>query len=185
MSRMSRTILLAGLFIAGVSMAAPGVAATEDSGALPSPAATQAGYALLDQFVDTFHQIATEGTGSLLAVEERLQAIMALARKDKDDGTIPPAFFARFNRLLAVTKLIMAPDEGGILVPVIGRTLEDFVGDTTGESLAEKGGPKAIGAVANAIAEEIVNLQIYLDTLDKREALRKKLDQRASGPVKK
>jgi hypothetical protein len=126
-----------------------------------------------------------EGTGSLLAVEERLQAIMALARKDKDDGTITPVFFARFNRLLAVTKLIMAPDKGGILVPVIGRPLEDFVGDMTGESLAEKGGPKAIGAVANAIAEEIVNLQIYLDTLDKREAIRKKLDQRASGPVKK
>jgi hypothetical protein len=185
MSKKLGMILLAGLIGAGFSMAAPSLGATENARATASPTPVQAGYALLDQFVDTFHQVATEGTGSLLAVEERLQAIMALARKDKDGGKITPAFFARFNRLLAVTKLVMAPDEGGILVPVIGRTLEDFVGDMTGESLAEKGGPKAIGAVANAIAEEIVNLQIYLDTLDKREALRKKLDERASGPVKK
>ena len=185
MFRKFRTILLVGLFIAGASITAEHVAAAEDSRAIVSSAPSQAGYALLDQFVDTFHQIATEGKGGLWAVEERLQAMMAEARKDKDAGTVTPAFFARFNRLLAVTKLIMAPDQGGILVPVIGRTIEEFVADVTGESLAEKGGPKAIGAVANAIAEEIVNLQIYLDTLDKREAIRKKIDQRASGPVKK
>ena len=176
---------LMGLLVAGLSAMVTIVPGAEDSRPATSPAATQAGYALLDQFVDAFHQMATEGTGGLAAVEERLQSIMAEARKDKDAGTITPVFFARFNRLLAVTKLIMAPDKGGILVPVIGRTLEDFVGDMTGESLAEKGGPQAIGAVANAIAEEIVNLELYLGTLDRREALRKKLDQRASGTVKK
>jgi len=185
MSRMFRTILLVGLLIGGVSVTAEAAAAAEDSRAATSPAATQAGYALLDQFVGAFHQMAMEGSGGLGAVEERLQAIMALARKDKDAGTITPVFFARFNRLLAVTKLIMAPDKGGILVPVIERTMADFVADMTGESLGEKGGPEAIGAVANALAEEIVNLELYLDTLDKREALRKKLDQRASGPAKK
>jgi hypothetical protein len=174
--------LLIGLFAVGVSLATGAAPAVEDP---VVPKAAQAGYALLDQFVDAFHQMAMEGTGGLAAVEEKLQGMMAEARKAKAAGSISPVFLGRFNRLLAVTKLIMAPDKGGILAPVIGRTLEAFVGDMLGESLAEQGGPKAIGAVANAIAEEIVNLQIYLDTLDKREAIRKKLDQRASGPAKK
>jgi hypothetical protein len=35
-----------------------------------------------------------------------------------------------------------------------------------------------------SVREEIVNLQIRLDTLDRREAIRKKLDERITGPEK-
>jgi hypothetical protein len=55
------------------------------------------------------------------------------------------------------------------------------VHDTTGEDYKGGEGAAAINQVANAIAEEILNLQIYLDTKDTREALRKKLDDRISG----
>ena len=143
-----------------------------------------AGFALLDRFVDSFQQMALTGAGGLAAVEDRLRAMMTDARQAKDAGTVTLAFFARYNRLLAVTKLIVAPDPGGILVPVIDRTIADFVRVTTGETMPERGGPQAVGAVANAIAEEIVNLQIYLETFDQREAIRQRLDKLMSGPGK-
>jgi hypothetical protein len=55
----------------------------------------------------------------------------------------------------------------------------------TGRSFREGKGPEAINMVANALAQEIINLQIYLDTLDRRQALRKKIDEKMSrSPVK-
>jgi len=75
-------------------------------------------------------------------------------------------------------------DPGNILKAVIDREAANFVKDITGEDLITSGGAPAIGQVANALAEEIVNLQIHLDTLDKREAIRKKLDERITGPKK-
>ena len=55
----------------------------------------------------------------------------------------------------------------------------------TGEDLATGTGPAAIAQVANALAEEVVNLQIYLDTLEKRQAVRRKLDEGMTPQSKK
>jgi len=145
----------------------------------------RAGYALLDMYVKSFQEMATQGSGASL-VEDRLQAMAADAKKAKEAGEINLVFYSRYARLLAVTKLLVQPDKGNILIPVIDREVTDFLLDITGEEpIAYKaGGPPAIGQVANALAEEIINLQIYLDTLAKREALRKKLDETVSGPKK-
>lgn len=146
--------------------------------------AKKAGYALLDLYVKSFQEMATQGSGSEL--ESRLRAMAADAKKAREAGEINLVFYSRFARILAMTKLLVQPDQGNILVPVIDREVADFLLDITGEEpIAYKaGGPPAIGQVANALAEEIVNLQIYLDTLDKREAMRKKLDEAVGGPKK-
>ena len=43
-------------------------------------------------------------------------------------------------------------------------------------------GPGAIGQVAKALATEVIHLQVYLDTLDRRAALMKKLGLAPEAP---
>ncbi len=149
--------------------------------ALDSPAnpKEKAGYALLDLFITSFRDMVTKGTPDTL--EPTLLKMAAELRKAREAGEIDAVFYARLSRILAMTKLVIIPDPGGMLGPVINRELLFFVQDITGEDFKKEGGPAAINQVANAIAEEILNLQIYLDTKDKREALRRKLDERISG----
>ncbi|MGB7294636.1 MAG: hypothetical protein WBC70_03535 [Candidatus Aminicenantales bacterium] len=149
--------------------------AAADSPANPKE---KAGYALLDLFITGFRDMVTKGSADL---EPTLLRIASELRKAREAGEIDPVFNARLSRILAVTKLVIVPDPGGMLGPVINRELLFFVHDITGEDFEKEGGAAAINQVANAIAEEILNLQIYLDTKDKREALRKTLDERISG----
>jgi len=168
--------------LALVCVLAGGLAAMDDG---PAPA-TKAGYALLNLYVKSFQEMATRGSTGL-DMENRLRTMAAEAKRALDAGEINLVFSSRYARILAVTKLVVTPDESKILVPVIDRELTEFLWAVTGEDAAawyKAGGPSAIGMVANALAEEIINLQIYLDTLDKREAIRKKLDERISTPVK-
>jgi hypothetical protein len=139
----------------------------------------KAGYALLDLFITSLRDMVTKGTTD--TIEATLLGMSSELRKAREAGDIDAVFYARLSRVLALTKLVIVPDPGHILEPVINREMLFFVHDITGEDLNREGGPKTIGQVANAIAEEILNLQIYLDTKDKREAMRKKLDERISG----
>ena len=136
------------------------------------------GYALLDLFISSFRDMAKRGGGDLDPI---LLKMAAKLRQAREEGDVDAVFYARLSRVLALTKLVIVPDPGGVLEPVINREMLFFVHDITGEDLNREGGPKTIGQVANAIAEEILNLQIYLDTKDRRESLRKKLDERMSG----
>ena len=127
--------------------------------------------------------MATPGSGSGV-LEASLQKIAAETKTAKEKGEIDQVFYAHFSRILAMTELFVKPDPGNILKPGIDPIAADFVRDITGEDLITSGGAPAIGQVANAMAEEIVNLQIYLDTLDKRVGIRQKLDERITGPKK-
>jgi len=141
------------------------------------------GTILLDLFIDNLRDMAQRGTPD--DIEKRLQEVMIAANKAREAKAIDPVFFLRFNRMLAVTKLVIVPDPGGILAPVIEVVLGAFVQDMTGRSFREGKGPEAVNMVANALAQEIINLQIYLDTLDRRQALQKKIDERMSrSPIK-
>ena len=144
------------------------------------------GTALLDLFLDHLRDIAQSGKAEVL--EPRLQEMMIAAKKAREAKTIDPVFFRRFNRMLAVTKLVSTPDSSGVLGPVIEQVLGDFVLDKLGlPGFREEGGkgPKAVNWVAQALASEIIDLQIYLDTLGKRQALQKKIEERmATGPKK-
>ena len=157
-----------------------GTASTRQKEATQVPVAR--GAALLDLFIDNLSDIAQRRTPE--DIEKRLQEVMIEANKAREAKTIDPVFFLRFNRMLAVTKLVIVPDPGGILAPVIEVVLGAFVQDKTGRSFREGKGPEAVNMVANALAQEIINLQIYLDTLDRRQALQKKIDEKMSkSPV--
>jgi hypothetical protein len=135
----------------------------------------KAGYALLDMFVKAFQDIAARGTGGE-ELEALLPTMAVEVKRAKESGEINLVFFSRYTRVLALTALLVKPDKENLLAPVIDRELADFIKDVTGEHIATGQGP-VIGQVANALAEELVNLQLYLDTLDKREAMRKKFDE--------
>jgi hypothetical protein len=145
----------------------------------PANPKEKAGYALLDLLITAFRDMVTKGTPETL--EPTLFKMSAELKKAREVGEIDAVFYGRFRRLLSVVKLISGPDPGGLLGPVINRELYFFVPDITGEDFKGGEGPAAINQVANAIAEELLNLQIFLDTKDQREALRRKLDDRISG----
>jgi len=150
----------------------------------PSAPVKKAGYALLDMYVMCFHEMATRGTGGPGSnlLEKNLQ--MMQAELNKDQAEIDPYFYSHFSRLLALTKLLVTPDPGKILKPMIDQEVADFIKDVTGENIVASTTRAAIGQIASAMTEEIINLQIYLDTLDKREALRRKFGLSISGPQK-
>ena len=170
-----------GVWLLGVCILSLNLSAMEGGAA----AMKKAGYALLDMYMKSFQEMAARGTNSG-ELETNLQAMATEAKKAKEAGEINLVFYAHFARILALTKLIVNPDPGNLLMPVIDREIADFLKDVTGEDvIARTGSVVAIGQVANALAEELINLQIYLDTLEKREAMRKKLDEGMTGPPKK
>jgi hypothetical protein len=146
----------------------------------------KAAYALLDGIGQMFHQMAMTGSGGPEKLEKGIQQFMADAKKAKAQNQINPVFYRRYAYLLAVLKMVLAPDPGGILTPIIDRELNQFVGEVLGEEWKGKG-PASIGQVADAIAYEIIDLQMYLDNLETREKLRKAWDEKFNDvlPAKK
>jgi len=134
----------------------------------------------LDKVISTFKGMAEKGTGGREKVIPALEEMMADAKKAKDQEQIDPVFFNRYNRLLMVMKLFLVEDEEGILKPVIEREVGEFVWDVEGIKL-EGSGKKTIGFVSQAIADELVNLHLYLDNIEKKMELRKKLMEIGSG----
>jgi len=146
-------------------------------------AADEAGYALLDKYILSFKQMAEEGTGGIEKVENALEGMMAEAKKDKAQGLIDPVFFNRYRRLLMITKLAIIEDPEGILSPLIEREISEFIEDITGEKL-NMGGKGGIGAMAGALAEEVINLHMYLDNKKNREKLMEELKKKITKEKK-
>lgn len=165
-------ILLAGPFLAEE----PGDAAEQK----------EVGYALLEGIARTFHDLAVDGSkGETIArIERFLIDSMAEARKAKEKKQVDPVFFARYSRLLAIIKLSMAPDPGGILVPIIDQEFKRFVNEVLGEEY-KGSGPQAIGQVAGAIAEETINLHLHLDNVEAKAKLWKSFEVKYGGKPEK
>lgn len=146
----------------------------------------KAAFMLLDSIGRMFHEMAMTGVGGQEKLEKGIQQFMSDSRKAMEQKQIDRVFFNRYARLLAIIKLVMAPDPGGILVPIIDREMGRFVGEVLGDDW-KASGPAAIGQVADAIAYEIIDLQMYLENLELREKLRKDWDKKFSDvlPQKK
>jgi hypothetical protein len=149
-----------------------------------SPVDKKVGYALIDSIGETFHEMAMSGSGGVEKVNTAVEKFMADARKAKEQGQIDPVFFARYTRILAIIKIAVAPDPQGVLVPMFDDELRRFVREVLGEDY-KSSGPQAIGQVANAIADELINLHLYLDDIETKEKLRKAWDEKLSAPAKK
>lgn len=144
----------------------------------PGAAERKGGYAILDLYVQSFQEMATKGAQDIL--ESKLSIIMAAAVKAKEQGEIDQVFSSRFSRLMAVTKLVMVPDQDKILAPVVEQEIRRFVKDVLGEDIPA-GEKIGIGVVAESMAQEIINLQIYLDTKDQRQKLLEDFYKRFQG----
>jgi hypothetical protein len=166
--------------IAAVILAVPLLA----DGPGASPVDKTVGNALIDAVGQTFHEMAMSGSGGVEVVNAAVEKFMADARKAREQGQVDAVFFTRYSRILAIIKIAVAPDPQGILVPMFDDELRRFVREVLGEDY-KGSGPQAIGQVANAIADELINLRLYLDDIETKEKLRKAWDEKLSGPAKK
>lgn len=149
----------------------------------------EAAYALLDKLVLSFKDMAERGAGGEEAVSNALNEMMAAAKKAEAQGQIDPVFSRRFKRILLILKLAITKDKEGILKPVIEREIEEFVKDIFGETGADvdKNGKPiiGIGQIAGAVAEEILNLRIYLDTKEEKMKLMEEYKKQFTPTKKK
>lgn len=185
---MKKAILAISL---AVLIAAIPVAALEDGSAAAQPnsaqdtqkaaqkaaqasSAAKAGNVLLDKLTGTFKHLAETGTGGREVLEKAMQGIVTEARAARAQNQIDAVFFYKFNRLMTVIQLAIVVDPKGILAPLVDREVGDFIEEVTGERPvlpSHPGGGPGLAAIAGALAEEILNLRIYLDTLPRRAAM--------------
>jgi hypothetical protein len=156
MSRRSVCMILLCLMTFGLALAAEG----------PAPVSKKAGYALIDLYITVFKNMSLMGTNKTL--DSDLDKMMSEAKKAKAAGDIDAVFLSRYSRMIAMTKLITMKDPEKTIAPVLNAELARFVMDVLGEEPKPEG-PGAIGQIANALAFAIVDLQIYLDTLNSRQ----------------
>jgi hypothetical protein len=147
----------------------------------PAPVSKSAGYALLDLYINAFKSMATSGSQDTLGAG--LDKMMTEATKARAAGEIDAPFLARYNRLVAVTKLITMHNTDKTAIPVFKAELERFVMDVLGEELKGEGGV-GIGQMADALAYAVIDLQIYLDTQDGRKSRYDKFVKSLGGPDK-
>ena len=147
-------------------------------------AADKAGYALLDKVIVFFQDMAEKGTGGSKKVEPFLQEMMAEVKKAKAQAMIDPVFFKRYTRLLMIIKLAIVEDPEGILGPLIKREISRFIEDIWGEEFHFEG-KGGIGAIAGALAEEILNLRLYLDNIEKKAKLKVEYQKKFEKKKKK
>jgi hypothetical protein len=134
-----------------------------------------AGVRLLDRLVMGFKTMAEAGAGNYEQVNMFLQDAMAGLKKAKKDNQVNAVFYMRYKRLLTIMKLAVIDtpyDPEGILDDFILREINTFIESVTG--IRSEREHRGIGAIAGAIAEEILNLHIYLDSKSDRAALIKK-----------
>ncbi len=133
---------------------------------------TEPGLVLLDRILVLFQKIAAEGTGGREAVLKGLEEIMNEAVQAKTKGQLDTVFFRRFSRLLMVMELNFLRESKSILKIHVDRQTSDFVEDIVGvRPVAGKDGGVGLGDMTMALADEIVNLRIILETKDRKAKL--------------
>jgi hypothetical protein len=145
------------------------------------PAQDKTGKDLLDGLVAQFQQMKEKGSGGFAVVDGVLQDLMATAKKARAKKMIDPPFFRRYIRMLQILKLAIVSseyDREGILNSLIQGEIDHFVADINGVEPASKGA--GIPQLADAVSEEIINLNMVLDCQGKREELRKKFNGEAA-----
>jgi hypothetical protein len=142
------------------------------------PAQVNPGRNLLDGLVAHFQQLKKQGSGGFEVMDKGIQNLMAAAKAARKENKIDAPFFRRYTRMLQIIKLAIVTseyDREGILNSLVQGEIDRFVADVSGASNAAAVG-HGIGPVAEALAEEIINLYMVLDCQGKREELRKQLN---------
>ncbi len=142
------------------------------------PAKEEPGYVLLDKFTEAFRQMAESGSGGREAVTKALQTLMIEARQAKDKREVDPVFFGGYIRVLQILRLATIEDPARILAPLTEKEIKAFIEDVKGEKPDFT--KNKIGQIAEAIAEEIISLHLYLDTKEERTKLWKEYEKKSS-----
>jgi len=138
---------------------------------------TQA-HALLDHYVLAFRQLAMQGSGMEIILEDLKKMKSDL---DAMKSKVPADFYTRCDRLLKVSRLTVTPDPEGNLRPAIEKEIKAFIKDVEGRDIEEElqGG---LAEVATAFVEEVLNLHMLLEGMQDRKAARKKYLEKHLGP---
>jgi DNA gyrase/topoisomerase IV subunit A len=123
-------------------------------------------------------QMAEKGNAAMAEMDKAVNNMMAEANEAKAQGKIEPVFYKRYTRILMLLRLIKNNDPEGILWPLMEREIFSFVEDVKGEEVSDIKGAKGIVVFADAIAEEILNLQLYLDNKENRDKLREEFKEK-------
>ncbi len=147
-----------------------------------TPAEESAGHALLDSLVVAFKELAEHREPMIERTEKALLSMMREAKKANAQGQIDNVFFKRFHRILMVIKCVITPipkDDAGIMKPLYFGAINKFIEDIEGEpfDLEKAGKNEAINKFTLAVSHEIIDLRIYLDNKEKREALIKEYQE--------
>ncbi|NPV83639.1 MAG: hypothetical protein HPY46_08680 [Candidatus Aminicenantes bacterium] len=144
--------------------------------AMAQQAPPKDGYALLDSLSQVFDVISTD-RDYLQKVNQLITGLMVEARRARDKNLIDRVFFARYHRLLGLIKLTLDPDPEKILTPVIDQVVEDFIREVLTEDWRAERSENML-LLATAIRDEIINLRLHLDDLEKKERLIREWDQK-------
>jgi hypothetical protein len=133
---------------------------------------TEPGLVLLDRILVLFQKLAADGTGGRAVVLKGLDDIMNEAVQAKTKSRLDPVFFRRFSRLLMIMELNFMPESKSVLKAHVDRQTADFVEEVAGvRPVVGKDGGVGFGEMAAALADEIVNLRIILETKDRKAKL--------------
>lgn len=145
-----------------------------------------AGYVLLDKIIFFFQDMAEKGTGGPKKVDPFLQEMMSEVKEAKAQALVDPVFFKRYTRLLMVMKLVMVEDSEGILGQLINREVSQFIEDVKGEKVQIEGKRGiSIGCISEALAEELLNLRLYLNTREQKAKLKEEFEKKYERKKKK
>lgn len=152
--------------------------------AAPAPAAVKDGYALLNSLLTLFDNLYPSGTskGGFELVNERLDQLAIDVKATREANLIDTIFYNRYRRMLTVFKMIVTPViKNELFENPFTQTLIDFVWNVTYVrwTWGEKDG---IPKMAEALEEEFVQLQFYLDSRQAREEFKKKIGNRILPP---
>lgn len=148
-----------------------------------NPKNEKAGYALLDMYILTFKKMAESGAGGKETLDQALEEMMVEAKKAKSAGSIDAVFFRRYKRLLTITKLFIIEDRQGILGQLITEEVGKFMEDVKGIKFEPEKNP--LSEVADTLADEIINLHLYLENVQKKEKMKRDFINRFPSEKKK
>jgi hypothetical protein len=140
----------------------------------------KAGFALLENLTKEIVS-AAKNEVSAAPVEDRLNGLIAEAKKARSGELIDAYFFKKYTALLAFIKLgLTADDPEGILWPLMERVAGDYIRSVTGSeppgSLKAdyaQHGAVGLASISTAVISEVTSLHLYLETKDRRPEVMK------------
>ena len=174
--------ILSMVVAVNVSMAAP----IRQSG-------QEAGFKMLERLVLLMGR-AGQGSGSLDQWNAELLSLARELKSGRDAKRIDALFAVRYSRLLSGVRQALSGDPELLYWPMYRFSMVDFIEERTGRMpdwnkllfvVSDHGGSGVgLAMIVEAVMSEVVNLHIYLESLDKRQGILQMYLQKSSQASK-